>query len=334
MTGAGVGAEPGMKRMLGRSGIEVSALGLGCWAIGGPFGGEVKRGWGEVDDEESARAIRRGLELGVTFFDTADVYGAGHSERVLGRALGSDRDRVVIATKFGNTFDEATRTTFDTDVSAAYVRSACEASLRRLGTDVIDLYQLHVNELEPARADDVAVTLDELKQAGLIRAYAWSTDFPQSARQFAAHPGCVAIQHTLNVFEDAPKVLAICEELDLASINRGPLAMGFLSGKYAAGSQLPSDDIRSSGFSWVSSFDHGRPKQEALDRLASIREILTSGGRTPAQGALAWLWARSDRTIPIPGFKTVAQVEENVGAMAFGPLDPKSMAEIETILGR
>src|ERR687896_1788349 len=130
-------------RALGaRSGLETSALGLGCWAIGGPwtFNGDPA-GWGEVDDNESIRAIRRALELGVTFFDTADVYGTGHSERVLGRALAGRRDDVVIATKFGNTYDASARVLTGADVSPAYIGWVCRASLDRLGTDRIDLYQ-------------------------------------------------------------------------------------------------------------------------------------------------------------------------------------------------
>ena len=123
-------------RYLGRSGIAVSAMGLGCWAIGGPIWRDGEpRGWGDVDDAESIRAIHRALELGITFFDTADVYGAGHSERILGRALAARRAQVVIATKFGNTFDEATRTGTGSDASPAYIRRACDASLRRLQTD-------------------------------------------------------------------------------------------------------------------------------------------------------------------------------------------------------
>src|SRR5919198_3659664 len=110
-------------RTLGRSGIQVSPMGFGCWAIGGPFwAGEQPLGWGEVDDEESVRALRRALELGITFFDTANVYGAGHSERVLGRALAGRRDEVVVATKFGNTFDESTRTITGSDASPSYIR--------------------------------------------------------------------------------------------------------------------------------------------------------------------------------------------------------------------
>lgn len=131
-----------LTRTLGRSGIEVSALGFGCWAIGGEWEDAEGQplGWGKVDDDESVRAIRRALDLGVTFFDTADVYGAGHSERTLGRALGNRRDDVVIATKWGNVFDEHTRTLTGSDDSPAHARRALTASLCRLGTDHVDLY--------------------------------------------------------------------------------------------------------------------------------------------------------------------------------------------------
>ena len=172
-----------MMRPLGRSGIQVSAMGLGCWAIGGPFWfGETPSGWGEVDDDESIRAIHAGLDLGINFFDTSDVYGTGHSERVLAHAFEGRRDKVVIATKFGNTFDEATRQGTGSDASPEYIRSACEASLRRLNTDYIDLYQFHLNGYPPEKAAPVRDTLEELVAAGKIRAYGWSTDFPDSAR--------------------------------------------------------------------------------------------------------------------------------------------------------
>lgn len=165
-----------MDRTLGRSGITVSAMGLGCWAIGGPFLLDGKAdGWGGVDDDESVRAIRRAVDLGVTFFDTADVYGAGHSERVLGRALRGIRDRAVIATKFGYTFEESSREITGTDTSAAYIRQACAASLRRLGTDRIDLYQCRVWSIPVAAVDDLIGALDDLREDGLIRAYGWST---------------------------------------------------------------------------------------------------------------------------------------------------------------
>ncbi|MDP9374823.1 MAG: aldo/keto reductase, partial [Chloroflexota bacterium] len=173
-------------RRLGRSGVEVSALGLGCWAIGGQFWRDGRpRGWGQVDDAESIRALGRALDLGVTFFDTADVYGCGHSERVLARALAGRRDRVVIATKFGNVFDEASRQAFGTDTSPGYVRRACEASLRRLNTDYIDLYQFHVGNCGLDEALAVREALEGLVGEGKIRHYGWSTDRAENARLFA-----------------------------------------------------------------------------------------------------------------------------------------------------
>ncbi|MFO7634924.1 MAG: aldo/keto reductase [Caldilinea sp.] len=323
-------------RKLGRSGIEVSALGMGCWAIGGPFwSGTTPHGWGEVDDAESVRAIHRAIDLGATFFDTANVYGAGHSERVLGRALAGQRQRVVIATKFNALFDETTRQVTGADSSPAGIRSACEASLRRLQTDYLDLYQFHDNGYPAAQAGPVRDTLEELVKEGKIRSYGWSTDFPDRAEAFAAGPHCTAIQLQLNVLDDNPAVLAVCERHDLAAINRGPLAMGLLTGKYTAATQPSSDDVRGEKSpEWMKYFKEGKPSPEWLQKMEAVREILASSGRTLAQGALAWLWARSTTTLPIPGFRTVAQVEENCGAMAFGPLTPPQMAEIDAILGR
>jgi len=323
-------------RGLGSSGITVSALGFGCWAIGGPFSAPGHAaGWGDVDDAESIAAIRRGIELGVTFFDTADVYGTGHSEEILGRALAHTPDDIVIATKFGNTFDEGTGVMTGVDVSPAYIRRACHASLRRLGVDRIDLYQCHRGDLEPALAEDVIDTLERLRDEGLIRAYGISVDDPEQARIWGGRDGCAAVQHHLNALEDAPDMLELCEDRELASIARGPLAMGLLSGKFDHTSRLPRDDVRGSGADWLTAFDaDGRPRRAFLDALAGIRECLTDDGRTLAQGALGWIWARSDRTIPIPGFKSVAQAEENAGALAYGPLPTERLREIDTLLGR
>jgi aryl-alcohol dehydrogenase-like predicted oxidoreductase len=322
-----------MGRVLGRSGIEVSEIGFGCWAIGGPFtdGGRLD-GWGESDDGESVAAIRRALELGITFFDTADVYGAGHSEQVLGRALAGHRDEVVIATKFGYTFDTVRRAVTGEDASCAYIRRACQASLRRIGTDRIDLYQLHLGELPPDRAQEVAGTLEGLVTEGLIRAYGWSTDDPQRAAAFAGGAHCAAVQHELNVLADDVGMLAVCGSCDLASINRSPLAMGLLTGKYGAATRLPADDMRAVQ-PWVRYFTDGRPAPRWLARLDAIREVLTSGERTLAQGALCWLLARSPRTVPIPGIRTVAQAEQNAEPLRQGPLTPAEMAEMTQLLG-
>ena len=323
-------------RPLGRSGLEVSALGLGCWAIGGPFwSGDIPQGWGQVDDAESIRAIRRALELGVTFFDTADVYGAGHSERILGQALGADRGSVVIATKWGNTFDEQTRHTFEPDATPRHVGQAARASLRRLGTDHIDLFQLHLNDLPVAQALDMIPALERLVTEGLIRTYGWSTDFVERAEAFAAAGKHVsAVQFQANVLDPAPEMVALCERLGLAGINRGPLAMGLLTGKFSSpgAPSLGNDDVRGRTPVWMKYFTNGVPSPEFLRRLLAVREVLTSGGRTLAQGALAWLWGASPALIPIPGFRTVAQVEENVGALAHGPLSQAQVAEIAKLL--
>jgi aryl-alcohol dehydrogenase-like predicted oxidoreductase len=330
-----------MTRVLGRSGIEVSALGLGCWAIGGPwtFMGSPG-GWSDVDDAESVRALRRAVELGVTFFDTAANYGAGHSETVLGRALAPFRDDVVIATKFGYRVDETTRTVDPYpgqnehgDV-ARHLLADVRTSLRRLGTDRIDVYQLHVGDLPVDRALEARDVLESLVDEGLIRSYGWSTDDVDRARTFSATgPHCAVVQHGLSVlgYED-PAMLALCDELGLASVNRSPLGMGLLTGKFTPASRFDGDDQRSVA-GWHPGFADGAPTDEWLTKLQSVREVLTSDGRTLAQGTLAWIWARSERTIPIPGFKTVAQVEENCGALAFGPLTPHQFAEVATIVG-
>ncbi|WP_128381469.1 aldo/keto reductase [Streptomyces cavernae] len=327
----------GHTRTLGRSGIEVSALGFGCWAIGGEWWDAAGQplGWGKVDDEESVRAVRRALDLGVTFFDTADTYGAGHSEHVLGRALGRRRSEVVVATKWGNIFDEETRTRTGGDDTPAYARRALTASLRRLGTDHIDLYQLHLSDADPERAAELRDLCEEFVSEGLIRAYAWSTDDPDRAAVFARGPHCTAVQHRLNVLQDASELVALCEELNLASVNRSPLAMGLLTGKHMPGRVLESGDIRSAPPAWLPGFSEGGGADaEWLGRVEALREILTSGGRTLTQGALAWLWARSPRTVPIPGFRSVEQAEENAGALERGPLTAEQLTEVDTVLGR
>lgn len=325
-----------MIRKLGRSGIEVSALGMGCWAIGGEFwSGETPLGWGEVDDNESIRAIHAAIDRGVIFFDTANVYGAGHSERVLGQALVGRRSDVVIATKFNALFDESTRQVSGADTSPTGIRRACDASLDRLKTDTIDLYQFHDNGFPAEKALPVRETLESLVKEGKIRAYGWSTDFPDRAEVFAEGEGCTSIQLQLNVLEDNPAMITLCESYNLAAINRGPLAMGLLTGKYTAETKPSANDVRGEkGPEWMKYFKEGKPNPEWLEKRDAVRAVLTSGGRTLAQGALAWLWARSSQTIPIPGFRTVKQVEENAEAMAFGPLTPGQMYEIDGILER
>lgn len=318
------------QRTLGRSGLKVSPLGLGCWAIGGTwYWLDGPGGWGDINDKESVRAIHTALDLGVNFFDTAANYGTGHSERILALALEGKRDKAVIATKFGFNVNEVEkRVTFRQDDHLKYVCEECEASLRRLNTDVIDLYQLHVWDYPQEKVPAIVDLLESLVSAGKIRFYGWSTDSVEGARLFAKGKHCVAIQHDLNVILDAPEMLALCEGLNLASVNRSPLARGALSGKYSKDSVFPKNDVRNDEWSRDHFF------APTLNQLDAIREILTSHGRTLVQGALAWIWARSEKTIPIPGFKTVAQVEENARAIQFGPLTSEQMKEIDKVLGR
>jgi aryl-alcohol dehydrogenase-like predicted oxidoreductase len=318
-----------LTRKLGRSGIEVSAIGMGCWAIGGVHWRDGEPiGWGKVNDEDSLSAIDKALELGATFFDTADAYGCGHSEELLGGALAGKRDKVVIATKVGHMYDEEKRISPGQCGDPDYIHRCCDESLRRLATDYIDLYQFHLGGYELDVAPAVRDVMEELVEAGKIRYYGWSTDSPERARLFAEGPNCTAIQQRLNVFVGNEETLSVCEENDLASINRGPLAMGLLTGKYNADSVMPDDDIRRA-------WDLKEGSQaKTLAKLEDMRDALTGGGRTLAQGALCWLLARSEKTIPIPGFKTADQVAENIAAADFGPLSDDAMRQIDEILSR
>lgn len=333
-------------RKLGKSGIEVSAMGLGCMEIGGAMKNDTERPplegsepWeqpifflGDVDDNQSIRTLHHALDLGINFFDTAPAYGAGHSEAILGHALSERRDQVVIATKFGKFVDEEDNRfgRYQDEMEVIRnIRKECEDSLRRLKTDYIDLYQFHLPEFPPEPAVEIVEILESLVSEGKIRYYGWSTNKPDCARIFTQGPHCTAIQHRLNPIQDAPEQLAICDEFDQASIARSILANGFLTGKYTV------DNYRS----LLSASDTRQLVDDSLvvsrlGKLDMIRDVLTSNGRTLAQGAIAWVWARSARTIPIPGFRTFAQVEENARAIEFGPLSDEQMREIDEILDR
>jgi aryl-alcohol dehydrogenase-like predicted oxidoreductase len=334
-----------IRRKLGRSGIEVSILGLGCMEIGGAMKDDEQYHLtesvpgkapvfylGPVDDEQSIRTVRYAIDMGVNFFDTAPAYGAGHSERILGRAIAGNRHKVIIATKFGKLVDEQDNR-FGRYPNARQlidnIGKECEESLRRLGTDYIDLYQYHQMDYPLIEyAAEMIEILESLVSAGKIRWYGWSTENPVLARMFAQGAHYTAIQHNLNLIEDAPELLSICEEFDQASIARGILGMGFLTGKYTVDnyrSLLSPDDFR---------LREGSYFVTLIQKLEGLRGILTRDGRTLAQGALAWVWARSPRTIAIPGFRTLSQVENNIKAVDFGPLASAQMEEIDRLLER
>ena len=326
------------KRRLGRSNLEVSAMGLGCWAIGGPWdwleadGSKVPVGWGQVDDAESIRAIHYALDAGINFFDTAANYGCGRSERVLGQALAGHRDKVILATKFGYLVDEEKRIVTEAEDAVGRIRQECESSLHNLQTDYIDLYQFHQEDpnYDLKKAAEVRDMLETLVDEGKIRWYGWSTDNPEGARVFAQGQHCTATQHVLNMQYDVPQMLAVCDGYDQASINRTCLGMGMLTGKFNRETTFPEDDVR---HRWDLRAE--RPSKN-IERIEAVRKMFADTGeiRTQAQVALAWLWTRSDRTIPIPGFKTVAHVKENIQAMELGLLSNEQMKKIDEIFER
>lgn len=314
------------QRRLGSAGPLVSAIGFGSWAIGGPHSRDGQPiGWGAVDDDESVAAIHAALDAGITFFDTADVYGCGHSERILAKALGTRKSEVVIATKFGYTYDEDTRESPGENAAPDYLRWACDRSLDRLGVETIDLYQFHLGDYPLDAAEEVLGVLEQLVDAGKIRSFGWSTDDAARAELFAQSQHCASVQQSYNILGGDDATLDVAERHGLADIVRSPLGMGLLTGAIGSGTRFSATDVRRG---WDFDGDQGR-RLAAFDR---VREILTADGRSLAQGALGWLLARSAAFVPIPGIRTVAQAKENAGVLDFGPLATDQLTEIEAAL--
>ncbi len=320
-----------MSKTINIAGKSAPRLGLGTWAIGGPFyAGEQPLGWGEVDDEVSKRAIEAGLEAGIRLFDTADVYGAGHAESLLGSVVG-DRDDVIISTKFGNVFDPETKQLTGHATTPEYIRNAIDASRTRLQRDVLDLVFLHLNQLDEPNEEQIFDTLDELVAAGKIATYGWSTDYPENAAYVAGRKGSVAMQNAMNIFVPATKVREAAK--GLLCFNRGPLAMGLLSDAILDGTKkISQDDIRSKSPEWMNYFDDGEPAPELLERLKSVAEILKAGRKTLVEGALAYILGKADNTVPIPGFRTAEQVNDLVAVLESGPMSSDDIGSIEALL--
>lgn len=309
-------------------------LGLGCWAIGGPFYMDGRAvGWGEVDDNTSKAAVAAAVEHGVRHFDTAQAYGCGHSEVVLGEAL-KDHPDVAIATKIGLEMDTKTKQMIGPITDPAHVRRTIDASRKRLSRDTIDMVLHHNNELPVEDARPTFDMLAGLYEDGIIGGFGWSTDFPDSLRAFADYPGFTAVEHAMNVLKPASAMVAAVEETNQLSLIRSPLAMGVLGGKYDAKTQFSKDEIRGSNPGWQDYFKDGKITDHYMGQLNAVREILTSEGRSLAQGAIGWLWGRTPNAMPIPGFRTPEQVYDLCGAMNHGPLTTAQMAEIETVLDR
>lgn len=311
-------------RRLGRSGIEVSPMGLGTARIAGMgWRDEMAPHVTQQVISEAVHQIQAAVDCGVTLFDTAESYGQGLSERILGEALKDRRAGIVVVTKFGEESYPNQEDPWSLD--ASIVERACEGSLRRLGVECLDVYLLHRRDYPIERAPELMETLERLVRAGKIRYYGWSTDDVERARLFAGGEHCTAIEHRLNIFNDHKAMLDLCQEQDLASLNRVPLLMGVLTGRWTLDTNMEKNDPRAQ---W---FEH-EDFRKVLANAEKIGPYLASGGRSYVQGALGWIWARSPRAIPLPGFRNLEQVNELVQAMQFGPLSLDAMQAIADLV--
>lgn len=306
------------QRKLGAHGPLVSEIGLGCMGMSAYYGGR--------DEAESIATLQRAVELGVTFFDSADMYGMGENEKLVGRVLGPVRDHVVIATKFGNTWDAQGRRG-PVRGDAAYVKSACEASLKRLGLDVIDLYYQH--RVDPGvPIEETVGAMAELVAEGKVRHLGLSEAGPETIRRAAKVHPIAALQTEYSLWSRDPEaeILKVTRELGIAFVPYSPLGRGFLTGQIKSPEDLEVDDWRRN----MPRFQ-GDNFQKNLDLASKIGELARARGCTPGQLALAWVLAQGEDIIPIPGTKRRSYLEENLGAAAIR-LTPEELAEIDRIL--
>ncbi|WP_259404238.1 aldo/keto reductase [Hymenobacter sp. HSC-4F20] len=289
-------------RTLGTSNLSVSILGLGCMGMSDFYG--------QRNDAESQRTIHRALDLGVTFFDTADMYGPFLNEELLGRALQGRRQEAVVATKFGIQRDPHDPTKRGINGRPEYVKAACEASLKRLGTDHIDLYYQH--RVDPSTPIEETVgAMAELVKEGKVRYLGLSEAAPDTLRRaHAVHP-ITALQTEYSLWSREPEddILPTCRELGVGFVPYSPLGRGFLTGQIQRFEDLAEDDYRR----FTPRFQ-GENFQKNLDLVARIKEMATEKECTPGQLALAWVLAQGEDIVPIPGTKRVPYLEENVGA--------------------
>jgi aryl-alcohol dehydrogenase-like predicted oxidoreductase len=308
------------KRRLGKTHLEVSVIGLGLWAIGG-------KDWGATDDRDSLGTIDAALDAGINFFDTADVYGDGHSELLLGEAMQGRRERFIVATKIGWIgFDEQRRCSGYT--SPQQIIAGVEESLRRLRTDHVEVIQRHIDFPDPT-AEVFLEGFQALQRAGKVRAYGLSTSDFAFLQQFNADGGCGTLQIDYSLLNRTPeaKILPYCQAQDIGVIVRGPLAMGILTGKFSAGTRFGENDFRRR---WSESEEERKVFLEDLANVERLRPLAT--GRTLAQLALQFSIDHPAVTTSIPGAKTVAQLGENVAATGLPQLNAEARAEIGRII--
>jgi aryl-alcohol dehydrogenase-like predicted oxidoreductase len=303
-------------RQLGRSGLTVSAIGLGCMGM--------SQSYGPGDDDESIRTVHRAVDLGVTFFDTAAVYGAGANEALVGRALGSRRPRVVVATKCGIERGPDGKMSA-LDGSPAAITASCDASLARLGTDYIDLFYLH--RVDPATPiEDSVGAMAALVRAGKVRHLGLSEASPTTLRRASRVHPIAALQSEYSLWFREPEVgvLPACRELGIGFVPFSPLGRGFLSGAVQMGSLSDSDVRRTLPRFQGDNLQHNERLVQGLADLAHRKQC------EPSQIAIAWLLARGDDVVPIPGTKRVSYLESNVAAAGL-TLTADDLARLEDL---
>ena len=295
-------------RTLGNTGIRVSEIGFGGWAVGGSAEASgTPLGWGKTNDDESLAAIRRARDLGVTFFDTADSYGFGRSESLLGIVLSRKRQDVVIATKVGVVRDAGAA--LKKDFSKQHIFQAIDGSLRRLRTDYVDLYQAHNPTIEQLRREEIQEAMGRLQEIGKIRYWGVSISTNEEGIEIINQGWGHALQVLYNILNQSPasELFPLAKQRGYGIIARVPLASGLLTGKFRSGSTFAADDVRQN-------FLTQKRLEEALPRVDEVRAIIGGSVRSLAEAALQFVLANDAVSTTIPGARNARQVETNVAA--------------------